>query len=86
MREILSKNDEITDLSREMKQEFNLSESSSLFGTCVDGLITWMQQREDDLPESSLNFEKTWSGRRQELRNWLAPALRSLVQLRNDVG
>ena len=51
MREILSKNDEVTDLSREMKQEFNLSESSSLFGTCVDGLITWMHQREDDLPQ-----------------------------------
>ena len=53
MREILSKNDEITDLSREMKQEFNLSESSSLFGTCVDGLITWMHQREDDLPQEA---------------------------------
>ena len=26
--------------------------ASSLFGTCVDGLMTWMHQREDDLPEN----------------------------------
>ena len=45
-----------------------------------------MCQDEIDLPGNFLLVEKRGSGRHQALHNWLAPAQRSLVQLRNDLG